>query len=193
MSKVMRTQGDWNERYETGDLPWDTGRPDGHLQELLVDGIISPGPALELGSGTGTNAIWLAGQGFEVTAIDISDKAIAAAKVKAGEAKSEATFLALDILEDAIPGGPFEFAYDRGCFHSFREPADRARFAEIVAANLADGGIWQSEIGNRDEPPRDVGPPQLAALDIVTAVEPAGYEFLNHGQDCGGGGRTVEA
>jgi len=173
----MRTRGDWNQRYDTGDLPWDTGRPDRFLEELLADGTITPCPALELGCGTGTNSIWLARKGFDVTATDISDKAIAAAKAKAEDAKVSATFLALDILENEIPGGPFDFAYDRGCFHSFHRPADRARYAEIVAASLSDGGIWRSETGNCDEPPREIGPPRLSALDIVSAVEPH-FELL---------------
>jgi len=101
-----------------------------------------------------------------------SDKAIAAAKSKAAEANVGAAFLTLDILKDSIPGGPFGFAFDRGCFHSFDGPADRSRFAEIVAGGLAANGIWLSEIGSTDGPPREIGPPRRSARDVMTAVEP---------------------
>jgi len=172
MRKVMRTRGDWNQRYESGELPWDTGRQDRFLAELVTDGTIAPCSALELGCGTGTNSIWLAGKGFDVTAIDISDKAIAAATGKAEDADVKARFLTLDILKDAIPGAPFDFAFDRGCFHSFDEPSDRSRFAEVVAGSLADNGIWLSEIGSTDGPPREIGPPRRSARDVMIAVEP---------------------
>jgi methylase of polypeptide subunit release factors len=71
---------DWDERYATGNLPWDTGDPEPYLVELIERGTIAPGRALEVGCGTGTNALWLAARGFEVVGIDISPRAIAMAQ-----------------------------------------------------------------------------------------------------------------
>jgi hypothetical protein len=48
---------DWNERYKTGNLPWDTNEPDDHIVKLIESGTILPGKALEVGCGTGTNSI----------------------------------------------------------------------------------------------------------------------------------------
>ncbi len=67
---------DWNERYATGDLPWDTGRHDRCLEKLVSTGAVEPCRALELGCGTGSNAIWMALQGFDVSAVDLSPLAI---------------------------------------------------------------------------------------------------------------------
>ena len=57
----------WDKRYLDGETPWDSGTVCGHLQAGLQDFGIEPCRALEVGCGTGTNAIWLAQQGFDVT------------------------------------------------------------------------------------------------------------------------------
>ena len=57
---------DWNERYEQGDLPWDSAEPDDHLVQFVRDRKLAHGRALDVGCGTGTNALWLAEQGFDV-------------------------------------------------------------------------------------------------------------------------------
>ena len=68
----MSEQSRWNERYQSGDVPWDTGSPSNELIQTIKEEGILPSRALELGCGTGSNAIWLAQQGFDVTAIDFS-------------------------------------------------------------------------------------------------------------------------
>jgi len=78
-----------------------------------------------------------------------------------------------DFLAEAVPGGPFELAFDRGCLHTLDEAAARARFAEAPAGLLVPGGLWLSLIGSTEGPPRDVGPPRRSARDVVAAIEPA--------------------
>ncbi|MFH2008479.1 MAG: methyltransferase domain-containing protein [bacterium] len=112
----------WQKRYLDEDLPWDTGKPDRHLLDLVTVRPLKPCRALEVGCGTGTNALWLASQGFEVTAVDIASEAIVQARAKITENTSGIIFLDVDFLSDNIDGGPFGFAYDRGCFHSFDQP-----------------------------------------------------------------------
>jgi SAM-dependent methyltransferase len=74
----------WNESYASGEsLPWDTGTPDPQLVELIVSRVIVPGRTLEIGCGTGTNAIFLAQRGFDVLGIDISEAAVEKARAKA--------------------------------------------------------------------------------------------------------------
>ena len=75
---------DWNESYAAGDIPWDSGEPDNHLVEFIRSGAVAPGRALDVGCGTGTNALWLAGQGFKVLGIDVSSLAIEKACTKSG-------------------------------------------------------------------------------------------------------------
>ena len=168
---------DWDRRYIEGDLPWDSGEPDGHLASVIERYGIEPGNALEVGCGTGTNTIWLARQGFAVTALDISENAIAAARAKVAAAKVDCELLVADFLAEEVPGAPFRFAYDRGVFHTVPTDEERARFASRIADRLGPEGLWHSLIGSTDGPPRDTGPPRRSAVEVVRAVEPR-FEIL---------------
>lgn len=172
MNRERKDPGRWDQRYAEGNLPWDSGVPDGHLQVVVGAYGIEPGKALEVGCGTGTNAIWLARRGFDVTGMDLSSVAIERAEAKAAEAGVDVRFVAGDFLSDPVPGGPYDFVYDRGALHTFDSPKDRARFAERVAEALKPGGVWFSLIGSTDGPDRDVGPPRRSAVEVTTAVEP---------------------
>jgi SAM-dependent methyltransferase len=161
----------WNESYASGEpLPWDTGTPDPLLAEAIQSRVITPGRTLEIGCGTGTNAIFLAQHGFDVLGIDISEIAIDKARAKA---QGQCRFEVIDFLAAVPAGGPFEFVFDRGCFHVFDDESERARFAERVAAVLVEHGLWLSLIGSTEGPPRAEGPPRRSARDVITAVEPS--------------------
>ncbi len=170
---MQKTHPDWNERYATDDIPWDSDQPDPHLVEAVQSGLVVPGRALDVGCGTGTNAVWLASQGFDVVGVDVSSRAIERARAKAAEVADRCRFEVLDFLSEEPPGGLFDFVFDRGCFHVFDEAADRARFAERVAAVLKPGGKWLSLMGSTEGPPRDHGPPRRSARDVAEAIEPS--------------------
>lgn len=164
---------DWDDHYATGNLPWDSGEVEGRLVEFVRSGGVAAGRALDVGCGTGTNAVWLAEQGFAVVGIDIAPRAIAAAEARIAGRGLDCRFAVRDILTETIDGGPFDFVFDRGCFHVFDDAATRARFAERVAALLAPGGVWLSLIGSTEGPPHDEGPPRRSARDVADAIEPA--------------------
>lgn len=163
---------DWNDRYIEDELPWETGRVDKNLPAILARFQITPCATLELGCGTGNNAIWLARHGFDVTAVDLSGRAIERALEKARSAEVAVCLLTKDIVNDDLPAGPFSFVFDRGCFHSFDGIEIRRMIAEKLRDRMANGGYWLSLIGSADDAPRDVGPPRLTALEVVSAVEP---------------------
>jgi SAM-dependent methyltransferase len=163
----------WNEHYASGELPWDTGEPEPLLVEFVTSGGVAPGRTLEIGAGTGTNAIWLAERGFDVLGVDVSPLAIekATAKMKGSDLRCHCA--TLDFLAAPPPDGPFHFIFDRGCFHVFDESEERERFAARVAAVLEPGGLWLSLIGSTEGQPREVGPPRRSAREVVLAIEPA--------------------
>ncbi|HZP06987.1 MAG TPA: class I SAM-dependent methyltransferase [Terracidiphilus sp.] len=163
----------WNESYASGQLPWDTGQPEPLLVEFVNSGRISPSSALDIGAGTGTNAIWMAEHGFDVLGVDVAPLAIERAQAKTEGRALSCHFAVCDFLATLPPGGPFQFVFDRGCFHVFDEPGERERFAAQVAAVLAPGGSWLSLIGSTEGPPREFGPPRRSAREVTLAIEPA--------------------
>lgn len=163
----------WNESYASGQLPWDTGQPEPLLVEFVASGSIKPSPTLEIGAGTGTNAIWMAECGFDVLGVDLSPLAVERARAKMEGRALPCRFAALDFLAATPPGGPFQFVFDRGCFHVFDETGEREQFVSQVAALLEPGGLWLSLIGSTEGPPREIGPPRRSAREVTLAIEPA--------------------
>ena len=181
----------WNDRYASGEPPpWDTGTPDPMLIEMIESRAIVPGRTLEVGCGTGTNAIYLAQHGFEVVGVDISPLAIENARAKA---QGRCRFETVDFLKEAPPGGPFQFVFDRGCLHTFDEDHERARFAQNVAAAMANGGVWLSLIGSTEGPARDVGPPRRSAREVMNAIEPSLEILQFHSGEFGVCGEELKA
>jgi SAM-dependent methyltransferase len=164
----------WNDNYVQGFLPWDTSEPDPVLVEYIDSRSIVPGRALDVGCGTGTHARWLASRGFDVLGVDVAPRAIEIARDKATAESfgARVRFAVGDFLATLPDGGPFDFVFDRGCFHVF-EADDRARFAAQVARVLAPGGIWLSLVGSTEGAARDSGPPRRSVRDLANAIEPA--------------------
>ncbi len=165
-----RHQADWNESYAQGFLPWDTGKPDPILTKFVESGHVKPGRALEVGCGTGTNSLWLASRGFDILGVDVAPLAVEKARAKQAGATG-CRFESVDFLATP-PGGLYDFIFDRGCFHTFDQPEDRARFSARVAGLLVPGGMWLSLIGSTEGAPREVGPPRRSASEVVASIEP---------------------
>ncbi|MGO9177427.1 MAG: class I SAM-dependent methyltransferase [Desulfobaccales bacterium] len=174
----MTTEERYQKRYESGDTPWDIGKPDFNLIQTVTTVAIEPCKALDIGCGTGDNSIWLSQKTFQVIGIDTSEIAIQKAIEKASKANVKCTFFMIDFLTNKIEGAPFGFAFDRGCFHSFNSDEERKSFAENVAAHLKKDGLWLSLVGNADEQRHGPGPPQRTARDIVNCVESC-FEILS--------------
>ena len=174
----MSRKEDFEGRYQSETTPWELNRPDSHLVRIIEKEIVKPCRALEIGCGTGSNAIWLSAGGFKVTAMDFSPLAIEKAKEKARQEGADIKFLVKDFLLEKKAEPEFEFIFDRGCFHSFADKKDRKAFAKNASRRLKPGGVWFSILGSTDAPPRDEGPPMRSALDIVLACEPF-FEILS--------------
>lgn len=174
----MTDQDRWQKRYETGDTPWDTGRPDFNLTGIVERHPIAPARALEIGCGTGIHSQWLAQRGFTVTGIDISELAVERARELNAQGNAQCRFLTGNFLTDEVPNAPYGFAFDRGCFHSFDSSREQRLFVRRVAHHLGPSGLWFSMSGSTDDPPRQEGPPMRSATQIVSAVEPL-FEIIS--------------
>ena len=122
---------DWEQFYKDDFTPWDAKKPDSHLTRFVAEKPLPPCRVLELGCGTGTNAIWLAKQGFEVTATDLSETALKLAHAK--EDSKLCTFIHADFLKEPVPGTDFKFIFDLCCLHGLGRKEDRAFFSRKAA------------------------------------------------------------
>ena len=87
--------------------------PDFEKHLILLN--IDKGKILDIGTGTGEQAIFLAKKGFEVTATDVSPSAIKSAKEQASLNQVAVNFLVDNILLSRLTD-QFDIIFDRGCF-----------------------------------------------------------------------------
>src|SRR5207245_3759298 len=111
--------GDFEKSYATGETPWDSGTPSAELVRVLDAGLLPGKTVLEIGCGTGTNAIALARRGYRVTAVDFVDMAVRRAREKAQQAEVEIDFRVGDATRIGL-GGPYDVVFDRGVYHGIR-------------------------------------------------------------------------
>jgi cyclopropane fatty-acyl-phospholipid synthase-like methyltransferase len=135
----------WDLMYLFKKTPWDTGITPPEIVAMIEGGKVSIGRALDLGCGTGTNAIYLAQQGFTVTAIDVSRRAVASAKHKTRSVQltERVRFERGDVtqLRKWVDPNSIDFAYDIGCFHSLKAEA-RQRYVSALTSVLKPGGVY---------------------------------------------------
>ncbi len=122
-----------------GKPPWDTGVSPPELFDFIQNH--KPGRAIEIGCGTGTNTMTLVQAGWQVTGVDFAPRAIKLARHKADKAGVQAEFLVKDATNLQGLRGPFDLAFDLGCFHGI-PPKGRARYLERLQQILAPGGYW---------------------------------------------------
>ena len=128
----------FNRMYWAGNTPWDSGIAPPELREFVQTH--PAGRALDLGCGTGTNAIFLAQQGWQVVAIDFAVKAITTARQKAKQAGQQIDFRIGDVV-GAANGGPYDLILDLGCFHGL-DADKRAAYAANIKHLLAAQGVF---------------------------------------------------
>ena len=114
-------------------------RPNARLTETVTGLGLPPGEALDLGCGEGGDALWLAGQGWRVTAVDISAVAVERLTALArAHALGERVLAARHDLQDSFPPG----AFDLVCAHYLHTPfgLDRSTVLRSAAHALRPGG-----------------------------------------------------
>jgi SAM-dependent methyltransferase len=127
--------------YLVGFTPWDSGRVPSELVELVEgEGALPAGRALDIGCGTGTQAVYLAGQGWAVTGIDAVEKPLRAARARAGASGVSVDWIRGSVARLAnlglTPG--YELLFDRGCFHGLNAE-EQASYASGVTQLAAPG------------------------------------------------------
>ena len=119
--------------------PWDTGISPPELLDFLANH--PPGQALDLGCGTGTNAITLTRHGWQVIGIDFAYRAIQAARRKARQAGLSVDLQVGDVTRLEGISGSFDLVLDIGCFHGL-DPAGMQAYVANLDRLLAPQGTF---------------------------------------------------
>jgi SAM-dependent methyltransferase len=172
--------------YLIGFKPWDRGAIPRELTGL-VEGpeALSPGKAVDIGCGTGTQAIYLARHGWQVTGVDIVDRVLEAASAKAHAARVAVQWKRGDVarLADVVGEGGFSLLFDQGCFHGL---PDQAREGYVRGAtSIATSGalfLFAAFVPARRGPlPRGIGREEIetrfAQWELVWARKEADIDI----------------
>ncbi|MFT3900885.1 MAG: class I SAM-dependent methyltransferase [Gordonia sp. (in: high G+C Gram-positive bacteria)] len=160
----------WEDFYGDGKRPW-TGKPNAILVDE-VSGIDADGAAaLDLGCGSGADAIWLAQQGWRVTAVDIAEAALVTGREHARDADVPAAAIdwqRCDLSTD-FPTGTWDLI--SACYLHSKVDLEREQILRRAAAAVAPGGHL-IVIGHWAMPewrfPDD--PPRFPSTDDVLAM-----------------------
>lgn len=141
----------WDLRYEARFVPWDAGRVPYRLREFVT---ASTGPRRTLvpGCGSAWDVLFLAQSGWDVTGIDFSGEAVAAARAVLGDYAGRVR--QADVFT-AIGGEPFEVVYERAflCALPRRMWGDWSRrMGELVAPGGELAGFFYFDAGDRGPP-----------------------------------------
>lgn len=147
-------QAGWDERYAGPELVWGSG-PNRFVTEEL--GSLPPARAIDLGTGEGRNAIWLADRGWQVTAVDFSAVGLA----RAGQLATQRGVKVDWVHADLVSYQPDPTAYDLVLIAYIHLPADQLeRIFAAAAAAVAPGGTLLIVGHDRENITRGYGGPQ---------------------------------
>ncbi len=171
-----------------GTPPWDIGRPQREFVKLANVGKVK-GDVIDVGCGTGENAMFYASRGHKVLGVDSSPLAIAKAKAKADQRRSTAEFVVADALDLPSLKRTFHTAVDSGLFHVFSD-SERAVFARSLRGILVPGGKYFMLCFSDREPADWGGPRRVSREEIrhtfshgwrVDSIRPARFEAYQLG------------
>ena len=166
-------------QYRRGQTPWDTSITPPEVMGFIREH--APGKVLDLGCGTGTNAITLVQHGWQATGVDFVPKAIRTARQKAIAAGLSIDFHVADVTDLSFLTGLYDYILDIGCLFTLNEK-DRLAYAESIFRLLQSRGwymlyAWMPRtfkgrpIGISAEDVKRLLSPTLAEVKIVIGKE----------------------
>ena len=135
--------------------PWDSGITPPELMDHLNSH--PPGRALDLGCGSGTNAIKLSKLGWQVVGVDFALKAIRDAKRKARNESADIHFIVDDVSRMRKVTGEFDLIYDIGCLHNLTNIEKRSYLSRVEELLRENGTYLVYAFLNDDDTSQETG------------------------------------
>jgi thioredoxin reductase/SAM-dependent methyltransferase len=169
----------WEERYRSMPRVW-SGRPNPQLVDEVAD--LPPGTAVDIACGEGGDALWLAGRGWAVTGVDLSQTALDRLTEAAAAAGQEVAARVATVRAAVGDWDPGDGRFDLVTSHFLHlPPADRAAAFRRMAAAVAPGGTLLVVAHHASDLRTTIGRPDLPELffepdDVVAVLDPAGWD-----------------
>jgi len=178
--KIIDKFESWGDVYRGSkpeELPWNAHGPDQDLRRLVESQQLTSGLAVDLGTGPGHDAVYLAQKGFRVIAVDIALGAVELAKSNARQAgvQGKIEFRVQDVLTLDVPTHSVSLIIDRGCFHTLA-PDSRGPYIEIVREMLMTGKNLFLKTFSDKEPPGP-GPHRFSRQELEKCFSPK-FDFI---------------
>ena len=141
----MQSKNHWEKVYATKsptEVSWFQEHAGLSLRLIEDAGIARHAAIIDVGGGASTLVDDLLGAGYEnVTVLDISGAALAAARARLGALASSVRWLESDILSAALPERTYDVWHDRAVFHFLVAPEDREAYVRTVLRAVKPGGL----------------------------------------------------
>lgn len=161
-SHERRTGLPWDASYHAGPAPWDIGRPQPAVVHLASEGGFA-GAVLDVGCGTGENALHIASLGLPVLGVDVALTALEIAREKAAKRGVKAEFVAADALHLGRLGRKFQSSIDCGLFHTF-DRDEQPVYVASLASVIEHSGLAYVLCFSNDGP--DTGPHPISQNEL---------------------------
>lgn len=157
--------------------PWVAGTASPELIKLVWEQVLQPGmKVLEIGSGIGTESVFMAARGMEVTGMDLSQAAVDISNKLAGLYGVNVDFRQGDILDHDLPDNQFDVLCDQGVFHHLKDE-ERDVYARSIARVLKPDGLLVLRCFS-DKIPGGPQPRRISSTELLTTLLP--YFRLEH-------------
>lgn len=153
----------WDASYRDGPAPWDIGRPQPAVVRLTSEGAFA-GAVLDVGCGTGDNALHIASAGPSVVGVDVADTALRIARDRARDRGVEVEFTTADALRLDRLDRTFDSVLDCGLLHTF-DGDERLRYVASLASTTRQDGTLYVLCFSDDEP--ETGPHPVTQDELV--------------------------
>lgn len=171
----MAIESFWDRSYRDGShrAYWEAPAVPPELAELVHPGTEAGRVALDLGCGTGLEAVFLAQKAYRVIGVDTSPPALDLARERARGGDVEVRWCLGSVLDLPMAPGSVDLVTDRGCFHLFG-PEDRSGYAAEVTRVLRPGGRFLLRGAREDD--EEAGLFGLDAAELDTLFPPPRFD-----------------
>jgi len=171
-------QAYWENVYATKDehtVSWFQDKPDVSLDLIRATGVKAPASIIDIGGGTSRLVDALVDEGFAVTVLDLSEKALATSKARLGAMGAHVKWIVADITTWEPPQ-TYDVWHDRAALHFLIDPKDRVAYVKRLSRAVRPHGHAIIGTFAPDGPERCSGL-SVVRYDAATIGELLGHSF----------------